>query len=92
MIRSDQILKTVSMIQKEHLDLRTITMGINLLDCRCGNVGKTCVAVERKIKNYAKNLVKISNEVGEEYGIPVVNKRISVTPLAHVCAGFDAKG
>ena len=48
MIRSDQILKTVSMIQKEHLDLRTITMGINLLDCRCGNVSKTCVAVERK--------------------------------------------
>jgi uncharacterized protein (UPF0210 family) len=92
MIRSDQILKTVSMIQKEHLDLRTITMGIDLLDCRCGNVSKTCDAVERKIKNYAKDLVKISNEVGEEYGIPVVNKRISITPLAHVCAGFDAKG
>ena len=92
MIRSDQILKTVSMIQKEHLDLRTITMGINLLDCRCGNVGKTCLAVERKIKNYARNLVKISNEVGEEYGIPVVNKRISITPLAHVCAGFNSKG
>jgi uncharacterized protein (UPF0210 family) len=92
MIRSDQILKTVSMIQKEHLDLRTITMGINLLDCRCGNVSKTCSAVERKIRKYAKHLVKISNEVGEEYGIPVVNKRISITPLAHVCAGFDAKG
>lgn len=92
MIRSDQILKTVSMIQKEHLDLRTITMGINLLDCRCGNVGKTCTAVERKIKNYAKNLVRISNEVGEEYGIPVVNKRVSITPIAHVCAGFDANG
>ncbi len=92
MIRSDQILKTVSMIQKEHLDLRTATMGINLLDCRCGNVRKTCTAVERKIKAYAKDLVKVADEIGEEYGIQVVNKRISITPLAHVCAGFDAKG
>lgn len=92
MIRSDQVLKTVSMIQKEHLDLRTITLGINLLDCRSGNIKSVCKAIEKKIKSKAGRLVRICDETGEEYGIPVVNKRISVTPIAHVGGGFGSEG
>jgi len=90
MLRSDQILATVEMVSKENLDVRTVTMGINLLDCRRGTVIKTCLAVEEKIAKYAENFVQKCNEVAQKYGIPVVNKRISVTPAAFVGAGFSS--
>lgn len=92
MLRSDQILATVEMIQKENLDVRTVTMGINLLDCRGGDVAATCQKIEERIHSYAGNFVATCNEVSKALGIPVVNKRISVTPIAFVGAGFDRYG
>ncbi len=89
MLRSDQIMATVEMVQKENLDVRTVTMGINLLDCRQGSVKATCKSVEDKIEEYANNFVPKCDEIAMKYGIPVVNKRISVTPAALVGAGFD---
>lgn len=92
MIRSDQILNTVEMIQKEHLDVRAVTMGISLLDCRTGEVATTCRNIADKIKRLAGTFVETCDRVGGKYGVPVVNKRISVTPIAHIGAGFDADG
>lgn len=92
MLHSDQILTTVEMIQKENLDVRTVTMGINLLDCRGGDVATTCKNIEERIQSYAGNFVATCNEISKTYGIPVVNKRISVTPIAFVGAGFDRHG
>lgn len=92
MLRSDHILATVEMIQKENLDVRAVTMGINLLDCRGGDVQETCRRVEEKIGTVAARFVETCNKVSQKYGIPVVNKRISVTPIAFVGAGFDRHG
>lgn len=92
MIQSQEILYTVDMIQKENLDVRAVTMGISLLDCHRENVGATCSAIKKKIKRTAGNLVDACEAVSAEYAVPVVNKRISVTPIAHVGAGFDAAG
>ena len=92
MMRSDEILATVDMIQKEHLDVRTVTLGIDLLDCRRTGVEDTCNAVRAKIAGYAGKLVPVCNVLSETYGIPVVNKRLAVTPMAHVGAGFDRAG
>lgn len=89
MLRPDQILSTVEMIQKENLDVRTVTMGINLLDCRSGDVATTCANIEKKIQALAENFVPTCDKIGRKLGIPVVNKRISVTPLALVGAGFN---
>jgi hypothetical protein len=92
MLRSDHILATVEMIQKENLDVRAVTMGINLLDCRGGDVRETCRRVEEKIGMAAAHFVATCDQVSQKYGIPVVNKRISVTPIAFVGAGFDRHG
>lgn len=89
MLRSDQILATVEMIQKENLDVRTVTMGINLLDCRGGDIRQTCDKIEKKIQSLAENFVPTCDRIGRKLGIPVVNKRISVTPIALVGAGFN---
>ena len=88
MISQKDILKTIRMIESEHLDIRTITMGISLLDCVCGDAAKTADRVKTKIAHYAKNLVKTGEEIQSEYGVPIVNKRISVTPVSlitHSC-------
>jgi uncharacterized protein len=92
MIRSDQIIKTVEMIQKEHLDVRAVTMGISLMDCRTGDVQGTCQRIKDKIVELAGTFVATCDRIGGKYGIEVVNKRISVTPISHVGAGFDAAG
>lgn len=92
MLRSDQILATVEMIQKENLDVRTVTMGINLLDCRGTDVEETCQKIEEKIIRFAGNFVATCDTVSKNLGIPIVNKRISVTPIAFVGAGFDQHG
>jgi len=88
MLRSDQILATVEMIQKENLDVRTVTMGISLLDCRGGDVDETCKKIHDRILDYAGKFVAICDTTSKKYGIPVVNKRIAVTPIAFVGAGF----
>ncbi len=92
MLNSGEILNTVEMIQKENLDVRAVTMGISLLDCRRETVAASCQAIKAKIHKFAGNLVAVCEEVSTEYGIPVVNKRIAVTPVAHIGAGFDAAG
>ncbi len=92
MLRSDQILATVEMIQKENLDVRTVTMGINLLDCREKSVAATCRNIEDRISEKAGNFVEACDFVSRKLGIPVVNKRIAITPIAFVGAGFDRDG
>ncbi len=92
MLRSDQIITTVEMIQKENLDVRTVTMGINLLDCRGESVQSTCENIKKRINALAGNFVPTCDAISRKYGIPVVNKRISVTPIAFVGAGFKKDG
>ena len=80
-INTKDILETITMIQDENLDMRTITMGISLLDCCDSDMdGKTCARVYDKITRYAKNLVRTGEAIEKEYGIPIINKRISLPP------------
>lgn len=84
MINFQNIMETIRMIEEEKLDIRTITMGISLLDC-CDSDGKKARAkIYDKITKYAENLVKVGEEIEIKYGIPIVNKRISVTPISLV--------
>lgn len=78
----NNILETINMIEKEKLDIRTITMGISLLDCCDIDGAKARKKIYKKITSYAKDLVKVGEEIEEKYGIPIINKRISVTPIA----------
>jgi uncharacterized protein len=89
MIRPDHILNTVGMIQKEKLDVRTVTLGINILDCRDINVKNTCRNIISKIKKYAGNFVEVCNTFSEKYAIPVVNKRIAVSPVSMLGSGYS---
>lgn len=84
MINIYEVLETNNMIEKENLDVRTITMGISLLDCIDSDLAKVKQKIYDKIYEAAKDLVKVGEEISEEYGIPIVNKRISVTPIALV--------
>ena len=86
MISRSEILETNEMIEKENLDVRTITMGISLLDCIDSDVKVMCDKIHRKIVRLAGKLVETGDEIGREYGIPVVNKRISVTPIGIIGA------
>lgn len=81
-----QILETIQMISEERLDIRTITMGISLFDCIDSDGEKARQKIYDKITTNAKDLVKVANEIQSEYGIPIVNKRISVTPIALIAA------
>lgn len=92
MISSDKIINTVSMIQKENLDVRTVTMGINLMDCRDTDADAMCRKVVDKIERHAGNLVETCEAVVTKYGIPIVNKRLAVSPAADVAAGFGVAG
>ena len=74
------------MIQSENLDIRTITMGISLLDCIDSDCDKSCEKIYNKITRLAGNLVKVGEDIEKEYGIPIINKRISVTPIAMIVA------
>ena len=82
----NEILETIKMIDEEYLDIRTITMGISLLDCMDTDIHESCRKIKQKICTKAKDLVKVGNEFEKEYGIPVVNKRISVTPISMLVA------
>ena len=85
-MQTKNILETIKMIDEECLDIRTITMGISLLDCADADIHASCAKIEEKICRLAKNLVKVGDDISREYGIPVVNKRISVTPIAMLVA------
>ena len=82
MIANNEITETIKMIQEQNLDVRTITMGISLLDCMDTDIDKSCEKVYNKIYNYAKDLVKTGDAIAKKYGIPIINKRVAVTPIA----------
>ncbi|MGI5912453.1 MAG: PFL family protein [Syntrophomonadaceae bacterium] len=81
-VSQDEILETVRMVRMQNLDIRTITMGINILDCGDNTGEKTGRKIYDKIVNSAAQLVKVGNEIEKDYGIPIINKRVSVTPVA----------
>ncbi len=91
MLNARDILETITMIQDENLDVRTITMGISLLDCCHSDIDVMCQKVYDKITRYAKNLVLTGEQIEKEFGIPIINKRISVTPAAMILAACDNK-
>lgn len=84
MINIYEVLETNKMIEHENLDVRTITMGISLLDCADTELEKVCENIYNKITLYAKNLVKTGDDISREFGIPIVNKRVSITPISLV--------
>ena len=90
MLNQKDILETQAMIEQQHLDIRTITMGISLLDCCDPDITVCCDKIYDKITRLAKNLVSVGNEIEAEFGIPIVNKRISVTPIALVAGSCNA--
>ena len=77
-----EVIETNNMIDKDLLDVRTITIGISLLDCIDTDLNKLCDNIYNKITNVAKNLVKVGDDISRDFGVPIVNKRISVTPIA----------
>lgn len=84
MISPFEVIETIKMIQEEKLDIRTITMGISLMDCCDPDAGEACRKIYDKITGLASNLVRVGEDIEREYGIPIINKRISVTPIALV--------
>lgn len=86
MLSSNDIIETIHMIQEDHLDIRTITMGISLLDCADSDINRACDRVYEKITGKAKDLVATGNAISAKYGIPIINKRISVTPVSMIAA------
>lgn len=89
MINQNKIMETIKMIEKEKLDIRTITMGISLRDCCSSSGEKSRQKIYDKITKYAENLVKVGNEIEMEYGIPIINKRVSVTPIALIAESCE---
>ena len=91
MLNLQNIFDTIDMIDKQHLDIRTITMGISLLDCVSEDAGRCCDKIYDKICRRAEKLVRTGEDIESEFGIPIVNKRISVTPMALVAGGCDTE-
>lgn len=90
-METKQILETIKMIEEEKLDIRTITMGISLLDCIDSNGEKARQKIYDKITTLAKDLVKVGDQITSEFGIPIINKRISVTPMSLIAGASDDK-
>ena len=91
MVELNEVFETYEMVSHENLDVRTITMGISLLDCIDPDIDSLCDKIYNKITKYAENLVSVGDEIGLEYGVPVINKRVSVTPIALI-GGAACKG
>ena len=91
MLDKNDVLSTVQMIDRQHLDIRTITMGISLLSCADRDAKAACEKIYDKITRYAEGLVKTGEDIEREFGIPIVNKRISVTPIALVAATSETE-
>ena len=92
MLNTSDILETINMIREENLDIRTITMGISLLDCVSEDENRLCEKIYDKITKKAENLVKTGCEIEKDYGIPIVNKRVSVTPISLVGGDISPEG
>ncbi len=88
MFNSTEVIETIDMIEKEHLDIRTVTMGISLLSCIRGDAEQTARAVYDHVVRRAEQLVPTAEQLSREYGIPIVNKRVSVTPVSLITAAF----
>ena len=88
MFNRKEVLETINMVEKEHFDVRTITMGINLLSCIRDDAEKTATLCYDKICKKAENIVKVASDLGAEYGIPIINKRVSITPASILTANF----
>ena len=91
MFNQFDVLETIDMIEKEHLDIRTVTMGISLLPCIRESAKKTAAAVYDRVCGKAEKLVSTAEALSAEYGIPIVNKRVSVTPVSLITAAFPAQ-
>ena len=85
-ITAEEVAETLNMVTEQHLDIRTITMGINLMGCADSNLDRMCTKVYDHITKTAENLVPVAESLEREYGIPIVNKRVSVTPIAQIAA------
>ena len=90
MLNISDVMQTVNMIDHQHLDIRTITLGISLYDCADSNISKCARKIYDKICRKAEHLVETGNQIEIEYGIPIINKRISVTPIANVAAACES--
>ena len=86
MLNINDIMETINMISEENLDIRTVTMGISLLDCDDSDIKSSCNKIYEKITRLAGNLVRTGEDIEREYGIPIINKRISVTPISMLAA------
>ncbi len=91
LMNSSEILQTIEMIGQQHLDIRTVTMGISLLDCADSDLTRCGEKIYDKLCRRAERLVPVCEGIEQEYGIPIVNKRISVTPIALVAASCEAE-
>ncbi len=91
-INMSDILETISMIREENLDIRTITMGISLLDCACDDADRFADRIYDKITRRAEHLVKVGEDIEKEYGIPIINKRVSVTPISIAGGALNPDG
>ena len=89
MINILEVNETNKMIEQENLDVRTITIGISLIDCIDSNVDVLCDNIYQKITSVAKDLVKVGNEISNEFGVPIVNKRVSVTPISIIAGATN---
>ncbi|MCR3760568.1 PFL family protein [Clostridium felsineum] len=90
-MNTNEIMSTIKMIEEQNLDIRTITMGISLRDCCSFNGEESRKRIYDKITKYAENLVKVGEEIERDYGIPIINKRISVTPISIIAESSDDK-
>ena len=89
MLSQHEIMQTIQMIDQQHLDVRTVTMGISLLDCCDSDPKAACRKIYDKITTSATDLVRVGEEIEAEFGIPIVHKRTSVTPLALVAGAIE---
>lgn len=90
-INRKEILETIDMVEKEHFDVRTVTMGISLLPCIRESAEQTARLCYDRICAKAENIVKVCADLGTEYGIPIINKRVSITPASLLCSAFPGK-
>ncbi len=91
MINTNDILETINMIKDENLDVRTITMGISLYDCAGDDIGVVCDRIYDKITTSAEHLVSTGEDIEKEYGIPIINKRVSVTPISMIGGRYSSE-
>jgi uncharacterized protein (UPF0210 family) len=91
MLSPEDIIRTIEMLKNENLDVRTVTLGISLRDCVSSSSAELCEKIHAKIRQVAGKMVAVCDRISSKYGIPVVNKRIAVTPIAAVAEALERK-